>query len=427
MTETTQGLALPRRHIAAATIGNALDFYDFAIYATFAIQIGNAFFPAANPYQRLMLSLFGYGVGFVTRPVGGWFIGRYADRVGRKGAMVFTLTLTGLAVMALALVPTYARIGIWAPVLVLAIRLVQGFALGAEVGSASSFLLEASAPKDRGLSVAWQGASQGIAGALGAAVGYFLALYLSPADFDAYGWRVAFLLGGLALPFGLVLRMALPETLNTVEMRPAASTAPASFGLVLASWRIILIGAIVFSTRTVGTYVFSYITTYAQSTLHMAVSVSVAASVVSGGCVAIGVLIGGVLSDRIGRRPVMLWPNLVFLLATYPAFYWIVATRSTLALWLGVAVLSLLNAIPAGGFYTAFTESLPKHIRGTTLSLTYAITIAIFGATTQPAVTWLIQTTGNKLSPAWYLIVATALSQFAMMAIPESAPAKRLT
>ncbi|HEX3673078.1 MAG TPA: MFS transporter [Rhizomicrobium sp.] len=422
---TAQPASLPRRYIAAATIGNALDFYDFAIYNVFTIQIGHAFFAAKDPYTNLMLSLFVFGVGFITRPIGGLVIGAYADRVGRKAALVLTLSLTGLSVVALALVPTYAQIGVWATVLAVSIRLVQGFALGGETGSASAFLLEASAPEHRGLSVSWQGASQGIAGALGALVGLLLTWQLAPAAFDAYGWRIAFLIGGLALPFGLILRRALPETLGATEAQAAAPTGAASLKLLSVSGRIILIGAIVFSTRTVATYIFNYMTTYAQATLHMATNVSIAATGVSSVAVAVGVLIGGVLSDRLGRRPVMIWPNLVFLVAIYPAFLWIVTMHSAAALWTGIAILSVLTAIPAGAFYTAFTESLPKHIRSRAFSVVYAVTIAIFGATTQSAVTWLIHETGNKLAPAWYLIGATLLSQFAMMAIRESAPVKR--
>ncbi|HEY1633030.1 MAG TPA: MFS transporter [Rhizomicrobium sp.] len=423
---SSQGTArLPRRVIAAATIGNALDVYDFAIYTIFAIQIGHAFFSVKDPLLNLLLSLSVYGAGFAARPLGALVLGSYADRIGRKSAMVLSLMITGLSVVALAAIPTAAQIGIWAAVLAVAIRLIQGFGLGAETGTASAYLLEASAPEHRGLSVAWQGASQGVAGATGALAGALMAHYLAPQIFDTYGWRVAFLLGGLAVPYGLYLRRALPETLNLAEQKPAASIDPARLTLLSSAGYVVLIGAIVFSTRTIATYVLNYMTTFAQHTLSMAPDVAIAAGLVSSIGAVVGVLIGGLLSDRLGRRPVMIWPNLVFLIATYPTFLWIVQTKSVAALWIGTTILGLLTAIPGGAFFAAFTESLPKHIRSTSFSLVYAFAIAVFGATTMPAVAWLSDKTHDPLTPAWYLIVATAISQFAMMALRESAPVKQ--
>lgn len=419
------GTTLSRRHIAAATIGNALDVYDFIIYATFSIQIGHAFFAAKDPTVSLILSLLLFGAGFLIRPLGGWIIGRYSDRIGRRAAMTLTLYVSGAAVVALALIPSYAQIGIWATTLAAAVRLVQGFALGGETGTAAAYLLEASAPEHRGLSVSWQGASTGIAGAIGAGVGALMAHYLSPADFDTYGWRAAFLLGGLAVPFGIYLRSTLPETLDRPEEKTAVAEKAPGQTLLSAAGYIILIGAIIFATRTVATYVANYMTTFAQHTLGMAADVSIAANAASSIGAAVGVLLGGVASDRLGRRPVMIWPNLIFLIATYPVYLWIIDTRSVAALWIGSTVLTVLTAIPGGAFFAAFIESLPKHIRATSYSLVYAVTIAVFGATTQPAVTWLIAKTGNPLAPAWYLIGATLLSQFAMMAMRESAPVKR--
>ncbi|HTQ15174.1 MAG TPA: MFS transporter [Rhizomicrobium sp.] len=419
------GTTLSRRHIAAATIGNALDVYDFIIYGTFSIQIGHAFFSARDPYFSLMASLALFGVAFLARPIGGLVLGQYADRVGRKSAMVLALYGAGATVVALALIPTYAQIGAWSTILAVVIRLTQGFVLGAETGTASAFLLEASAPEHRGLSVSWQGASQGVAGAIGAGVGALMAHYLAPAAFDAYGWRVAFLIGGLAVPFGIYLRYSLPETLNMPEARPAASTEAASLRLLSAAGYIVLIGAIVLATRTIATAVANYMTTFAQHTLGMAADVSIAANVASSIGAAVGVLLGGLASDRFGRRPVMIWPNLVFLLATYPTYLWIIDTRSAAALWIGSTVLTVLTAIPGGAFLVAFTEGLPKHIRSTSFSLVYSLTIAIFGATTQVAVTWINKHTGNPFAPAWYLLAATLVSQFAMMAMPETAPGKR--
>ena len=215
---------LPRRYVAAATVGNALEFYDFITYAFFAIQIGHTFFPGHSEYGRLMLSLATFGAGFITRPIGGLVIGAYADRVGRRPAMMLSFTMMGAAIIALALIPSYRQIGIAAPILAVIARMVQGFSLGGEVGPTTAYLLEAAPLHRRGLAVSWQGA-QGIAATLGALVGVGVSSVLPPAALDAYGWRIAFLLGAVTLPFGLWIRRGLPETLHAPEATAIAAKA----------------------------------------------------------------------------------------------------------------------------------------------------------------------------------------------------------
>ena len=208
---------LSRRHVAAAVIGNALEFYDFVTYAFFAVQIGHAFFPTHNAYASLMLSLGTFGAGFAMRPLGGIVLGRYADKVGRKPAMLLSFALMGCAILAVAVIPSYAMIGITAPVLVVLARMVQGFALGGEVGSSTAFLMEAAPLYERGFYAAWQGGSQYIASFVGGIVGVVLTTAMDPTSFDTYGWRIAFALGALTLPFGLLVRKSLPETLHLSE------------------------------------------------------------------------------------------------------------------------------------------------------------------------------------------------------------------
>ena len=201
------------QHIAAATIGNALEFYDFLTYAFFSIQIGHAFFPSQTAYGSLMLSLATFGAGFLTRPLGAFVIGNYADRVGRKPAMMLCFVLIGCAIVGMALLPTYARIGVAAPILAIVARMIQGFSLGGEIGTNTAYLAEAAPAAKRGLIVSWQGASQYLALIAGGLVGTLLTTVLPPAALEAYGWRIAFLLGAAVVPFGFWLRSRLPETL----------------------------------------------------------------------------------------------------------------------------------------------------------------------------------------------------------------------
>jgi len=427
--------ALARRAVAGATIGNALEFYDFVTYTFFAIQIGHAFFPSHSAYASLMLSLATFGAGFVTRPIGGFIIGAYADRAGRRPAMMLSFVLMGVAIVGLALIPPYAQIGIAAPILAVTARLVQGFSLGGEVGPTTAYLLEAAPAHRRGLAVSWQGASQGLSAAVGGLVGFGLSNLMAPAALDAYGWRIAFLLGAVTLPFGLWLRQTLPETLHAPEAQPthapsaeptgpAAAAEPSRAALVRSSTRILALAVVVLAAGTISTYVFNYMTTFAQHTLHMKPGPAFAAGALGNLMGVVGGLFGGWLSDKIGRRPVMFWPALANLVMLIPVFAWITGSRTVLALTLGTAAISVVGAMGAGAFYAALAESLPKRIRGGAFATVYAVAIATFGGTTQLVITWLIHVTGSNMAPAWYLFGASVLGLIARWLIVESAPAK---
>jgi MFS family permease len=417
-----------RKAIAAATIGNALEFYDFITYGFFSIQIGRAFFPAHSEYASLMLSLAMFGAGFVTRPLGGLIIGAYADRVGRKPAMLLSFTLMGLAIVVLALVPSYAMIGIAAPIIAVVARLVQGFSLGGEVGPTTAYLLESAQTHRRGLTVAFQGASQGLAGMLAALVGFTLSSLLPPADLDAYGWRIALLLGAVTLPYGLWLRKNMPETLHKPE--PAGRTegpaAPAqtSGALVKANQRILILALLVIAAGTIASQVSSYMTTFAQHALHMKTNIAMAAGLLGSLSGVIGGLFGGWLSDRVGRRPVMIIPALAHLLVMIPIFYWVVEARSAPSLMVVAVVNGLLAGCGASAFFAAIAESLPKRIRSGGFAVVYAVSNAIFGGTTQLVVTWLTHTTGSTMAPVGYMFAAGLIGLVARWMIVESAPAK---
>lgn len=411
----------------AATIGNMLEFYDFITFAFFAVQIGRTFFPSHSAYASLMLSLATFGAGFITRPIGALVIGTYSDRVGRKPAMLLSFTLMGCAIIVLALTPSYETIGIAAPIIAIAARMVQGFSLGGEVGPTTAYLLESAPPHRRALAVSWQPVSQEIAATAGAVVGLILTSTMSPAALDAYGWRFAFLLGALTLPFGLWMRSRMPETMHLPE-EPNPAHAVVADGSTPDVWRahsrVFLLGLLILASGTIVTYVTQYMTTYAETTLHVAADLAFGTSVVSNAMGVAGALAGGWLADRYGRKPVMIWPQLVALLLTYPVFLWIVEAKNAAALLGGFGLLSLIGSIPYTAFYAAITESLPKRIRGGAFAILYAVAIASFGGTAQLVVTWLIHVTGNALAPAWYLLFAGAVGLGAMMMMRETAPVR---
>ncbi len=420
---TPTTLGLPRRYIAAATIGNALEFYDFMVYAFFAIQIGHAFYPSDNAYASLMLSLATFGAGFVTRPLGGIVIGAYADRVGRRAAMMLSFTLMGCSILALALTPSYASIGIAAPIIALIARMAQGFSLGGEVGPTTAFLLEAAPENRRGRVVSWQGGSQYVATTTGGLVGVILAWTLPPEALDTYGWRIAFLLGAVTLPFGLWIRRGLPETLHTdKETSAPRPVAQGVLRTLCENRRIIVLGVMVLCYGTVATYVTQYMTTFSQNTLHLPSDIAFAATLVGNIGSFFGVLTGGWLSDHLGRKRAMIGPTAVFLLISYPIFSWIVDAQTATAVLCGMAMIGFCGVMGLGAFYPALTETLPKRIRGRAVATIYASSIAVFGGTAQLIVTWLIHATGNPLALVWYLMAATAIGLTGMILIVESAP-----
>jgi MFS transporter, MHS family, citrate/tricarballylate:H+ symporter len=409
---------LPWRQALAVAIGNGLEFYDFVTYAFFASQIGRTFFPSQTPGMSLLSSLATFGVGFLTRPLGALVIGRFGDRVGRKPAMLLSLCLIGVAVTGLSLTPSYASIGALAPVLVIAFRLLQGFALGGEVGPSTAFLLEAAPTSRRGLYVSLQATSADVATCIAGLVGVCLASVLDAAQLDAWGWRVAQLLGVCIIPVAFVLRRTLKETMPP---SPRAGHAPAP-GIGYS--RVFVLGLVLLSAATTANYLLEYMTTYASSTLGMSSRVAFGATAVIGASGVICDSLGGWLSDRFGRKPVMIVPWLLLAVAVLPAFWLLERLRTSTALYTACAVLACISTLSSATIIVAITESLPQRVRSGAVALIYALAISVFGGSTQFLVAWIIHATGNPLAPAWYLLCGVIIGLVAMFQLPETAPVR---
>jgi MHS family citrate/tricarballylate:H+ symporter-like MFS transporter len=410
------GPQLQRRHIAAIVAGNGLEFYDFLVYAFFAVQIGRSLFPTSGG-NDLLFSLGTFGAGFIARPIGGLVLGGIADRRGRKPAMVLAFALMGVANIGLVLTPSYAAIGVAAPLLALAFRMLQGFALGGEVGPSTAYLLEAAPPGRRGLYISFQYATQEAAILAAGVVGLVLASLLTAAQLDAWGWRVAFALGTLIIPFGLVVRQSLPETLSMEALTPPSVSAVRPQAVVGIAG-LLLIGA-----GTLTHYTLDYLTTFAQTTLHMAVRTAFGATLVLGTFGLAACLAGGLLSDKYGRKRALVGPWIGLAFMGVPAFLTMSYFRTPVALLVTTAVLSTLLSLSSVPALILVAEALPQRARASSLGIIYALAIMTFGGTAQFVVAFLIRVLASPLAPAWYMTAALAVGLIGIALLKEQRPA----
>ncbi|HEY1751012.1 MAG TPA: MFS transporter [Caulobacteraceae bacterium] len=418
---------IPLRHVAAVSIGNGLEFYDFLTFSLFAVYIAGAFFPGHDPTQKLYASLATFWAGFLTRPVGAMVLGPLGDRIGRKPAMLISFTLIGAGMLGLALTPTYAQIGVAAPILAVSFRLVQGFALGGNVGPTTAYMLEAAPPARRGFYAAFQYTSQGAAILGSGLAGWILARVLSPHDLAAWGWRLAFLLGVIIVPFGIWMRSALPETLFAAADAAEAPDAPSRVragGPIRRHVRVIVCGFALLVCGTISTYVVLYMTTYALDNLRLPASVAFGVSIINALATIIFSTFGGWLSDRTGRKPVMLVGSLAAMAVSWPAFWAITHYPGAATLFIGVGLISVLASIASAPVIVTLTEELPAPIRAGGVAIVYAFAISVFGGATQLVLAKAIHATGQPMAPGWVLTAVFALSVPAILAIRESAPVK---
>ncbi|MEQ1755419.1 MAG: MFS transporter [Micropepsaceae bacterium] len=407
---------IPPRALVAVVIGNWLEFYDFIVYSFFSVQIGKAFFPGDDVWLSLLFASLVFWAGFITRPIGAAVLGAYADRAGRKASMTLTILLMALGTGMLAVTPGYKDIGMFAPVLLVCARLVQGFSCGGEVGPATTYLLEAASAKERSAFTAWQGISQQFAGIMGSGLGLILAASLSAEDLDGWGWRVPFFVGILIGPIGLYIRRALPETLNRNEAHESGVAVIRN--LFRSNSTAVLLGVACIIGPTVSTYVSAYMTSYAITTLKLSTADSQFTTLCGYIAALAGFPIGAWFADRIGAKTSILLPRLLFLAIVYQAYEMMTLPGLTLErIVLINVVLNFILAVSYGGLYALLTQAFPKAVRSTGTSIAYAFAVTIFGGSTQYILTQLIATLGDPLVPAWYQIGANVISVIGVLLI----------
>ncbi len=399
--------------VVATSAGNALEWFDIAIYAFFAVYIAKNFFPAMNETASMLLTFGSFGASYLVRPLGGMVLGAYADRHGRKAALLLTVGLMMVGTAIIAMIPTYAAIGLAAPIGVFVARLIQGFSAGGEFGASTAMLIE-HAPHRRGLLASWQFATQGIATLMASLFGFALAKFMSPAELSAWGWRIPFYFGLLIGPIGLYLRRFLEDAPDFIEAAHTATPIRDVFG---SQKYMLLLSVGSLTVSTAANYLLQYVPTFAIRDLHLDPSTGFAASVLAGAILAVVTPFAGHLSDRIGRIRQMSLAAILFLVTGYPAFYLVVSHGSVSALFALVGWLALLKAIYFGALPALMSEIFPVSTRATGMSISYNVGVTVFGGFTPAIIIWLLSATGNKAAPSFYLTLTAVISLAALASV----------
>ena len=401
------------RLIIAASLGNTLEFYEILVYGYFAVIVAKVFFPAADEAVSLLVTYGTFGASFLARPVGAIFFGDYGDRKGRKAALTLSIALMTVGTALITVMPSYASIGIAAPILVIVARLIQGFSVGGEFGSSTAFLVE-HRPDRAGFFASWQWSSQGLSAVPATGLGVLLTTLMSPPDLQAWGWRIPFAFGLLIGPVGYYIRSHMSETPEFLEA--GAARAPLR-DLVVTQWdRLILtIGAV--ATSTSSQYLLVFMPTYAIRELHLPQSVAFTAAMAAASLQAVVVPFVGLWVDRIGQTPVMIGATVAFVLTSYPAFVLLNAQPSLAMLMAMVCWIGLLKSFFSGALPSLMARVFPTATRVSGMSLSYNIGVPIFGGFAPFFAQSLIDLTGNKLSPSYYMIATALLSLVAVIVL----------
>ncbi len=414
MATPTEGRWAKIKPVIQVSSGNFLEMYDFFVFAYYAAAIGKAYFPSGNEVAQLMLSLATFGVGFLVRPIGALVLGGYMDHRGRRAGLILTLGLMSLGTLSVALTPGYALIGIVAPIVVVAGRLLQGFSAGAELGGVSVYLSEIATPGNKGFYVSWQSASQQIAVIFAALLGVTLQGMLSPDEMTAWGWRIPLLIGCLIVPLLYLLRRTLVETEEFTHRKQKTSSLKEVWVSLASNWPIVAIGMMLVIMTTVSFYMITGYTPTFGKELKLSAMDSLLVTLCVGVSNLFWLPVAGAVSDRIGRRPLLILCTVLALVTAYPAMSWLASAASFDRLLAVELWLSFIYGVYNGAMVVHLTEIMPPSVKGTGFSMAYSLATA-FGGFTPFIATYLIQVTGNKAMPGVWLSAAAVVGLTAIL------------
>jgi len=426
-----QEQAVPKRNILAAVIGNALEWYDFLVFAFMTPIVAKLFFPSnpADPsdnINQILLTTAVFGVGFFMRPVGGIILGLYGDRKGRKAAMVMVTGLMAVAIALITLAPTYAAVGLLAPMFIVMARLLQGFAAGGEFGTSTALLIELAPAGKRGFYGSWQMTGQMTALLLGAAVGTLITDIFTQQELMDWAWRLPFAFGLLIVPVAIYIRRNVeePEAFKQLKAAQAAGTVKqiGVLEMLRTYRRETLVGMGLVVTCTVSIYItFTYLVTFSTVTLKLPLHDTFLVQMAGAALMVVLMPFMGAWSDRIGRRPLLIGSLLGYMVVLLPLYAWLTDEPSISKLLIVQVIISLFVAAFFGVFSTVMAEMFPANVRSVGMSMAYNVAVMIFGGFAQFIVTWLIRTTGSPMSPAYYVMFGVALGLVAAFFVRERA------
>jgi metabolite-proton symporter len=403
--------------VVRVSSGNFLEMYDFMVYAYYASYIAHAIFPSDSEFASLMLTLGTFGAGYLMRPLGAIVLGAYIDRHGRRRGLILTLSLMAVGTFVIAATPGYRTIGVIAPLVVVLGRLLQGFSAGVELGGVSIYLAEIATPGHRGFYCAWQSASQQVAVISAALLGLTLASILPPDTMALWGWRMPFVIGCLILPLLFWLRRSLAET-SAFLARRRRPDLPQILASLAANWKIIAVGMLLSTMTTVNFYLITaYTPTFGQQVLHLTSRESLIVTAFVGLSNFLWLPVGGAISDKLGRRSLLVFFTVATLVTAYPAMYWLVGSPSNIRLLLVELWFSCIFGMYNGAMIPFLAEIMPEDVRTSGFSLAFSLATAVFGGFTPAICTYLIHATGNLAMPAVWLSGAALCGLMATMIV----------
>jgi MHS family proline/betaine transporter-like MFS transporter len=421
---TAQARVTPVRTVTAGAIGNALEWYDFGLFGYFAPIISSQFFPSADPAVALLNTFGVFAAGFLMRPIGAIMFGHLGDRLGRKWALGLSVLLMAVPTALVGLLPTYLQIGLAAPLLLLLVRLLQGLSVGGEYVGSMSYLAESAQPGRRGFVSSWCNVSGGLGGLTGAGLATLITRVLTPDQVADWGWRLPFL---LSIPAGMAswrLRQTIAESPCFTEVRREGQVARVPLRESLRGDRAAFLTIAGLSLlASIGWYLpWVWLVTWLDDINQPPLPQweALASGTLAGAILIVLTPLGGALSDRIGRKPVILAGSVGYLVLSYPMFLWMSQGTFTAALT-GQLVSAVLSALYGGASLAAFVELFPTRTRYSGLALSYNTAVAICGGTTPLVATWLVNVTDSTLTPAFYLMAAALGTTLAALAMPERA------
>lgn len=406
-----QALKTHWREFAAASAGNALEFYDILIYGYFAITIGHLFFPSEDSAVSLLISVGTFGISFITRPLGSIVLGSYADKAGRKASMSLSITLMVVGTAMITFCPAYATIGFWAPLIIIIARMLQGFSTGGEFGSSVAFLVEHAGIKRRGFFASFQMSTQGLATVFAAGISALLFAVLTPEQLNGWGWRLAFAFGLLIGPIGWYIRRSVSETVDFEEIKTERPVNTPLHDLIKYNWHSMLLCIGIVAAATAFNYVHKiYMPTYAIKQLHLPETFSFIGAMITGIMLLIVSPMIGAMSDHFGRVKIVGFSLLFLGLTSWPLFYILNAMPTPAILFMVQAFVGFLLACSLAAMPALIADIFPTNVRSTGLAVSYNLSVTIFGGFAPLIATWLIQTTKNNMSPSYYVMFTVILS-----------------